>query len=414
VWLCAFAGIVLSTPLCAGERTSSTTSYWYGGELHPLVVTRDGVNYRLMGKQVMEMAGAGDSTRIYAHADRLGSVRVTTNDTGEVVQSLSYEEYGSTHIAGKGSAAADESMASFYRFEGQEQEVFPLAKLGIEDEALASWLDRIDLYHFPWRHYAAGLTTFIETDPVPTEDSLYAALGANPVNITDETGGMMNNVPFVPAHANVSPQMQMLLDRLLNEPSANFEFDDIIALSELRLAVVRQRYMMNNNPFAPRGRMLGKRNPAVFYGQMDVTEQRRRDAQAAFRILHQEQDNWLRTYSRPIGALWDRLNASLGRNLFGEQKTDAEEEENGSDSKANEEKDDGQASDASPPLATVAAPEPSPAPPNPFADEHSADEQQENENGREPLPSPNLPAAHEQQQPEPHVEPRGGRCCSIL
>jgi hypothetical protein len=37
---------------------SSTTSYWYGGALHPMVVTRDGVNYRLIGKDVVEQINA--------------------------------------------------------------------------------------------------------------------------------------------------------------------------------------------------------------------------------------------------------------------------------------------------------------------------------------------------------------------
>ncbi len=177
--------MLMSTPLCAGEPggNSSSTSYWYGGELHPLVVTRDGVNYLLIGKEIVEMAGASGPARTYAHADHLGSTRVITDDQGKVVQSLSYDaDYGSTRIAGESAAVTDDSMTSFYRFQGQEQETFPLARLGIENDALSQWLDRIELYHFPWRDYAAGLAAFAETDPIPTENSLYAALGANPVN----------------------------------------------------------------------------------------------------------------------------------------------------------------------------------------------------------------------------------------
>jgi RHS repeat-associated protein len=186
----AVCGILMSTPLCAGETGSSTTSYWYGGFLHPLVVTRDGVNHRLIGKSVVEMIGS-QVTRSYLSADRLGSVRMVTDDQGKVVQSLGYDtDYGSTRVQGQSAAASFDGMASFYRFQGQEQEVFPLARLGIDDPSLAQWLDEIQLYHFPWRDYAAGFAAFTETDPVPTEDSLYAALGANPVNITDETGGI--------------------------------------------------------------------------------------------------------------------------------------------------------------------------------------------------------------------------------
>ena len=156
----AICGILMSTPLCAGETGSSTTSYWYGGFLHPLVVTRDGVNHRLIGKSVVEMIGS-QVTRSYLSADRLGSVRMVTDDQGKVVQSLGYDtDYGSTRIEGQSAAASFDGMASFYRFQGQEQEIFPLARLGIDNDALASWLDQIQLYQFPWRDYAAGLTAF--------------------------------------------------------------------------------------------------------------------------------------------------------------------------------------------------------------------------------------------------------------
>src|SRR5687768_9813733 len=106
---------------------------------------------------------------------------MVTNDQGAAIQSLGYDgDYGLTRIAAETYAVSDDSVASFYRFQGQEQETFPLAKLGIESDALAAWLDQIALYHYPWRDYAAGLAAFTQTDPIPTEDSLYSALGANP------------------------------------------------------------------------------------------------------------------------------------------------------------------------------------------------------------------------------------------
>jgi hypothetical protein len=195
-----FCAALLTTPVATSpdavifisgdEGVNSTTSYWYGGSLHPLVVTRDGVSYRLIGKGVVEEIGGEEPVRSYLQADRLGSVRMVMDDEGQVVQSLGYDDYGSTRIAGQSAAASFDSMASFYRFQGQEQETFPLAKLGIDNEALASWLGEIQLYHYPWRDYGAGLAVFTETDPIPRDDSLYAALGANPVNNTDETGGM--------------------------------------------------------------------------------------------------------------------------------------------------------------------------------------------------------------------------------
>jgi hypothetical protein len=82
-------GLRASRMVSAGSegQGSSTTSYWYGGGLHPLVVTRDGVNYRLIGKGIVEEVGSNPA-RSYLEADRLGSVRMVTNDQGQVVQSL--------------------------------------------------------------------------------------------------------------------------------------------------------------------------------------------------------------------------------------------------------------------------------------------------------------------------------------
>jgi RHS repeat-associated protein len=312
----AFAVILTSSPVFAGG--TSSTSYWYGGGLHPLVIERDGVTYRLIGKNVVETLAGGQMTRTYAHADHLGSVRMVTNETGRVSQSVGYDDYGSTRIVGASTASTDGRVASFYRFQGQEQEVFPLVKLGIKDGALAQWLDEIQLYHFPWRDYAAGMATFTETDPIPTQDSLYAALAANPVNVTDETGGMMEFEPlrYSPKHLRIPQRVQVLLDRLREDPSANFDFDEVVELSELRLAIIRQRFNPNN-PFEPTEKLIGRWNPRSYSYEInfaEVTEQRRRHAQEALEALRREQNEWLATYSRPIGQLWGR---NLRRDMFG-------------------------------------------------------------------------------------------------
>jgi RHS repeat-associated protein len=197
---------------------SSTTIYWYGGGLHPLVVTRDGINYRLIGKGVVEQV-RDQQSRSFLHGDPRGSVHMVTNDQCAVTQSLGYDgDYGLTRIQGQSSATTDDSMTSFYRFQGQEQETFPLAKLGISDSALAQWLDQLQLYHFPWRDYAAGLAAFSQTDPVPRDDSLYAALGANPVNYTDETGGMFQ--PPTSILQNIDPERDRLLALVVSNQSA--------------------------------------------------------------------------------------------------------------------------------------------------------------------------------------------------
>jgi hypothetical protein len=219
-------GLRASRTVSAGSegKGRSATSYWYGGSLHPLVLERDGVTYRLIGKSVVETLAGSQVTRSYSSADHLGSVRMITDAQGAVTESLGYDgDWGTTRIDGQASAAVDNSVASFYRFQGQEQEVFPLAKLGIDDDALAAWLDQIQLYHFPWRDYGAGLAALTETDPIPTQDSLYAAFGANPVNYADPTGGMIEESKYADEdNENEQAQVQLLLNRFTLNPEISF------------------------------------------------------------------------------------------------------------------------------------------------------------------------------------------------
>jgi hypothetical protein len=108
-WTAFFAALFASLPMLplpSFAGGSSATSYWYGGSLHPLVVSRDGVDYRLIGKGIVEEVGSS-LVRSYLLADRLGSVRVVSDDQGHVAQSLGYDDYGFTRIAGESSAAAD-------------------------------------------------------------------------------------------------------------------------------------------------------------------------------------------------------------------------------------------------------------------------------------------------------------------
>jgi hypothetical protein len=66
---------------------------------------------------------------------------------------------------------------------------------------------------------------------------------------------------------------------------------------------------------------------------MSVMEQRRRDARRALENVHREQDRWLATYMRPIGALWDRMNGVTDpwATLGDPWERLADEDENGRD-----------------------------------------------------------------------------------
>jgi len=160
----------------------------------PLVVERDGTTYRMLGGLVIEERVNGKAgTQYYPHRDYTSSVRVVTDGTGAVAASLGYDgDWGLARIQGQDYVASDAGMEAFYRFQSQEAEVFPLSALNISDEALESWLDELQLHHFPYREYSAGPAIFLSHDPAGQSISPYAAFGANPANITDPTGAIFN------------------------------------------------------------------------------------------------------------------------------------------------------------------------------------------------------------------------------
>jgi RHS repeat-associated protein len=171
---------------------SSTTEYWYGKALVPLVVERDGATYRMIGGLVIEERVNGEATtQYYPHRDYTSSVRVVTDGTGAIAASLGYDgDWGSARIAGQDYVSSDAGMEAFYRFQSQEAEIFPLSTLNISDAALETWLDELQLHHFPYREYSAGLAVFLSQDPAKQSISPYAAFGANPANVGDPTGAV--------------------------------------------------------------------------------------------------------------------------------------------------------------------------------------------------------------------------------
>jgi RHS repeat-associated protein len=166
----------------------------------PLVVERDGATYRMLGGLVIEERVNGKAgTQYYPHRDYASSVRVVTDGTGAVAASLGYDgDWGSARVQGQDYVASDSGMEAFYRFQSQEAEIFPLNTLNIEDQALESWLDELQLYHFPYREYSAGLAIFLSHDPAGQSISPYAAFGANPANITDPTGAVSRWIGMMP------------------------------------------------------------------------------------------------------------------------------------------------------------------------------------------------------------------------
>jgi hypothetical protein len=80
-------GLRASRTVSAGSdgSGSSTTEYWYGGNLHPLVIDRDGVTSRMIGKSVIEQMAAGNPTNF---GDDNGAMLEESADDSERIEQL--------------------------------------------------------------------------------------------------------------------------------------------------------------------------------------------------------------------------------------------------------------------------------------------------------------------------------------
>lgn len=106
--------------------------------------------------------GAGASDRRWLHADERGSIVATTDASGNVIATNTYDEYGIPSGSGVGR----------FGYTGQ------------------AWLPDLGLSYYKARMYSPTLGRFIQADPIGYDDGLnwYSYVGGDPVNLTDPTG----------------------------------------------------------------------------------------------------------------------------------------------------------------------------------------------------------------------------------
>ena len=137
---------------------------------------------------IAQLSGIGNDKLIYQIKDHLGSVRVTRDGAGTVLQRFDYYPFGAESRVWTAGSSTPQS-ALMYRFGGKEiagQKVGAIASAGSTSAAAGRpYLD------FGARLYDPRTAAWISQDPLAEKYysiSPYAYCAGNPVNLVDPTG----------------------------------------------------------------------------------------------------------------------------------------------------------------------------------------------------------------------------------
>lgn len=126
------------------------------------------------GVMVDELLLKQDTSAVYYAQDGLGSVTVLTDNTGAVVETVTYDIYGKASFKDSGGVSVSTTQYNNrFLFTGRE------------------YIEAVDLYDYRNRYYSASLGRFIQTDPIrfdANDVNLYRYVENSVINYIDPNG----------------------------------------------------------------------------------------------------------------------------------------------------------------------------------------------------------------------------------
>jgi RHS repeat-associated protein len=141
------------------ETDQVTRQYFYGNGIDEILR--------------MDVFNGATKTAYYSHTDANGSVTAITDESGNLVERVTYDTYGMPSFwDSSGNQIPASTIGNTLLFQGREYD------------------SELNLYYYRYRYYDPIMGRFLQTDPMGYADSmnLYQGFGMNPGNFIDPFG----------------------------------------------------------------------------------------------------------------------------------------------------------------------------------------------------------------------------------